>query len=252
MDLGLKDRVILVTGASSGIGRAIAVAFAREGTRVAITYRINQDKANESVKQIESAGGQAFATRLEVTDPASIERALAEVLKKWEHIDVLVANAARRGGYGIPLHELGAEELQAIVRGNLEGTFATVRAVLPSMYKRKWGRIVLISSGTAEHGIPSGGSVYGAAKAGLHGMARNLAWELGPAGILINVVVAGFTVTEEKVRRYSPALREEIQSRTPTKRLSVPEDVAPIVTFLGSAANANISGEIVHEGQAAA
>jgi NAD(P)-dependent dehydrogenase (short-subunit alcohol dehydrogenase family) len=253
MDLGLKDRVILVTGASSGIGRAIAVAFAREGARVAVTYKTDQDKAQDSVKQIRTAGGQGFATRLDLAEPVSIDRAVADVLQEWDHIDVLVANAARRGAaYGVPLHKLGPEELQAILRGNLEGTFATVRAVLPSMHERKWGRIVLMSSGLAEHGIPSGGSVYGAAKAGLHGMARNLAWELGPAGILINVVAAGFTVTDEKLRRYSQSLRDEIESRTPTRRLSVPEDVAPVVVFLGSAANSNISGDIVHEGQAAA
>ena len=121
------------------------------------------------------------------------------------------------------------------------------------MAERKWGRIVLISSGLAEHGMPPNGSpVYGSAKAGLHGLARNLAWELGPAGIFINVVAAGFTMTERNLERFPPEMRARVASQTPTRRLSAPEDVAPIVMFLASKANTNISGEIVREGQATA
>jgi len=254
MDLGLKNRVVLVTGASSGIGKAIAGAFALEGARVAITYRSNKAGAEETVKCIEEAGGEGFAFQMDLTEPPGIENAVAQVLKHWGHIDVLVGNAVRWGMvWGVPMQQIDAGELSAILRGNLEGTFHLLRAVLPSMVERKWGRIVLISSGLAEHGMPPNGSpVYGSAKAGLHGLARNLAWELGPAGIFINVVAAGFTMTERNLERFPVEMRDRVASQTPTRRLSAPEDVAPIVMFLASNANTNISGEIVREGQATA
>ena len=254
MELGLGNRVVLVTGASSGIGRAIAVAFAREGARVAITYRSNKAAAEETVTHIDGAGGQGFAVPMDLTEPSGIENAVAQIVKHWGHIDVLIGNAVRWGMvFGLPLQQIDAGELKAILSGNLEGTFHLLRAVLPSMVERKWGRIVLISSGLSEHGMPPNGSpVYGSAKAGLHGLARNLAWELGPAGIFINVVAAGFTMTERNLERFPQEMRDRVAAQTPTRRLSVPEDVAPIVVFLASHANSNISGEIVREGQATA
>jgi NAD(P)-dependent dehydrogenase (short-subunit alcohol dehydrogenase family) len=254
MELGLRNRVVLVTGASSGIGRAIAVAFAREGARVAITYRSNKAAAEETVTHIHGAGGQGFAVPMDLTEPSGIENAVAQIVKHWGHIDVLIGNAVRWGMvFGQPLQQIDAGELKAILSGNLEGTFHLLRAALPSMVERKWGRIVLISSGLSEHGMPPNGSpVYGSAKAGLHGLARNLAWELGPAGIFINVVAAGFTMTERNLERFPQEMRDRVAAQTPTRRLSVPEDVAPIVVFLASNTNSNISGEIVREGQATA
>jgi NAD(P)-dependent dehydrogenase (short-subunit alcohol dehydrogenase family) len=254
MDLGLRNRVVLVTGASSGIGKAIAVAFAREGARVGVTYRSNKAGADEAVRRIKDAGGEGFAVPMDLTEPSGITNAVAQVVEHWGHIDVLIGNAVRWGTvFGLPLQQIDAGELKAILSGNLEGTFHLLRAVLPSMVERKWGRIVLISSGLAEHGMPPNGSpVYGSAKAGLHGLARNLAWELGPAGIFINVVAAGFTMTERNVERFPQDMRDRVAAQMPTRRLSVPEDVAPIVVFLASSANTNISGEIVREGQAAA
>jgi len=254
MDLGLRSRVVLVTGASSGIGKAIAVAFAHEGARVGVTYRSNKAGADETVKRIDDAGGEGFAVPMDLSDPPGIAVAVAQVVEHWGHIDVLIGNAVLLGMvFGLPLQQIDAGELKAILSGNLEGTFHLLRAVLPSMVERKWGRIVLISSGLAEHGMPPNGNpVYGSLKAGLHGLAHNLAWELGPAGIFINVVAAGFTMTERNVERIPQATRDQVAAQTPTRRLSVPEDVAPIVLFLASGANTNISGEIVREGQATA
>ena len=254
MDLGLQNRVVLVTGASSGIGKATAVAFAREGARVAITYKSNRAEAEETISRIQTMGSEGFAVPMDLEDHAGIENAVAQVVEHWGHIDVLVGNAVRWANiWGRPLHQIDLGEVAAILRGNLEGTFCLLRAVLPSMVERKWGRIVLVSSGLAEHGMPPNGSpVYGSAKAGLHGLARNLAWELGPAGIFINVVAAGFTMTERNLANFPPQMRDSVAAQTPTRRLSVPEDVASMVVFLGSAANTNTSSEIVHEGQATA
>jgi NAD(P)-dependent dehydrogenase (short-subunit alcohol dehydrogenase family) len=146
MELGLRNRVVLVTGASSGIGRAIAVAFAREGARVAITYRSNKAAAEETVTHINGAGGQGFAVPMDLTEPSGIDNAVAQIVKHWGHIDVLIGNAVRWGMvFGLPLQQIDAGELKAILSGNLEGTFHLLRAVLPSMVERKWGRIVLIS-----------------------------------------------------------------------------------------------------------
>jgi NAD(P)-dependent dehydrogenase (short-subunit alcohol dehydrogenase family) len=254
MDLGLKNRVALVTGASSGIGRATAVAFAREGARVAITYKSNRASAEETLNRIQSAGSEGFAMQMGLEERSEIENAVAQVIQRWGKIDVLIGNAVRWANiWGRPLDQLDSGELSAILRGNLEGTFHLLRAVLPSMTEQKWGRIVLVSSGLAEHGVPPNGSpVYGSAKAGLHGLARNLAWELGAAGVFINVVAAGFTMTERNLANFPQQIRDSIAAQTPTRRLSAPEDVASTIVFLGSAANTNTSGEIVHEGQATA
>lgn len=254
MDLGLKNRVVFATGASSGIGRATAVAFAREGARVAITYKSNKAGAEETVSRIQSAGGEGLATPMDLEEHSGIDNAVAQVVQRWGHIDVLIGNAVRWANiWGRPLGQIDFGELSAILRGNLEGTFHLLRAVLPSMVEQKWGRIVLVSSGLAEHGVPPNGSpVYGSAKAGLHGLARNLAWELGPSGIFINVVAAGFTMTERNLANFPQQMRDSVAAQTPTRRLSVPEDVASTIVFLGSAANTNTSGEIVHEGQATA
>jgi 3-oxoacyl-[acyl-carrier protein] reductase len=254
MDLGLKNRVVLVTGASSGIGKATAVAFAREGARVAITYKTNQAGAEETLSEIKRAGTEGLAVPMDLEERIGIEKAIAQVIERWGRIDILIGNAVRWANiWGRPLHQLDPDEVSAILRGNLEGTFHLLRTVLPSMAEQKWGRIVLISSGLAEHGLPPNGSpVYGTAKAGLHGLARNLAWELGQSGIFINVVAAGFTMTERNLANFPQQMRDGVAAQTPTRRLSVPEDVASMIVFLGSAANSNTSGEIVHEGQATA
>src|ERR1700722_14360140 len=107
MDTGLKQRVVLVTGAASGIVRAIAVAFGREGSRVALTYKTNRRQCEETVKQVESVGGEGLATQLDLADAASIDQAIAEIVKRWGGIDVLVANAVRWGTvWGVPLLKL--------------------------------------------------------------------------------------------------------------------------------------------------
>jgi len=250
MDLGLRDRVVLVTGASSGIGRATADSFAREGARVAITYRGNDDAARATAGAVEEAGGSAMTMRLALEDPDSIAAGVDEVVARWRRIDVLVAGAVQwptdraEGGRA---EALSLDQWDEGLRVNLEGTIATVNAVLPSMRAGGWGRIVLISSGVAEEGLP-GPSPYGVAKSGLHGLARQLTWDVGRDGILVNVVAAGFTATERNLEHFPDSVREQVAANTPTRRLSSPDEVASLVTFLGSEANANLTGEIIREG----
>lgn len=250
MDVGLGERVVLVTGGSSGIGRAIALAFAAEAARVALTYHSDREAGEATGRRVDG-----LAVPMDLADPASIDAAVQAVVDRWGGIDVLVVNAVHWGrrppGHGTHFEDVPPAEWQAMLRTNLEGAFATVRAALPAMRGRDWGRIVLMSSGIAEEGLPGSWS-YGAAKAGLHGLARSLAWDLGPEGILVNVVGTGFTMTERNRERMPQELRDRVAAAVPSRQLSSPEDVASLVVFLGSAANANITGEVVREGSSTA
>ncbi|SOD63416.1 3-oxoacyl-[acyl-carrier protein] reductase [Streptomyces zhaozhouensis] len=255
MDTALRDRVVLVTGASTGIGAATARAYGQEGARVALTYRGSREKAEKVVSEIEAAGGRALAVRLDLEDLPTIEEAVTSVVEAWGGVDVLVANAVRWGGDGPPdpsirFEDVSLEEWQAMIGANLIGAAAQVRAVLPDMRSRGWGRIVLISSGVAEEGVPGPGP-YGTAKSGLHGLARGLAWEAGRDGILVNVVAPGFTLTDSRPP-IPQAIVERLAAGTPTRRLSDADDVAKLVLFLGSGANGNLTGELVRDGSSAA
>lgn len=255
METRLNGRVVLVTGASSGIGRAIATAYGRERARVALTYRSGEAAARATGREVEAAGGEALVLRLDLQRVGSSDEVVAEIRKRWGGIDVLVANAVQ-WPEAAPVDAHGFEHMRVerwrtTLRANLEGTFATVQAALPAMRDRDGGRIVLISSGLAEEGMPGAGD-YTAAKAGLHGLARSLAWEVGSDGILVNVIDTGFTLTERNLGHFDDEMRERVAAGTPSRRLSTPEEVARLVVFLGSAANGNISGEIVREGSSTA
>lgn len=247
----MKGRVVLVTGGSSGIGRTIARAYGAEGARVALTYHSGEEAARATAEEI----GEAIALPLQLEEIDSCEEVVAAVRQRWGGIDVLVANAVqwpeRAPEDAEGFEHMRVERWRNTLRTNLEGTFATVRAALPAMRDREGGRIVLISSGLAEEGMPGGGD-YGAAKAGLHGLARSLAWELGRDGILVNVIDTGFTLTERNLGHFGDELRERVSGAVPSRRLSTPEEVARVVVFLGSAANGNISGEVVREGSSTA
>ncbi|WP_188197099.1 SDR family NAD(P)-dependent oxidoreductase [Nonomuraea sp. SYSU D8015] len=236
---------VLITGGSSGIGAAAALAYARTGARVTITYNSGADRAAEVVKRIEEDGGQAAAVHLDLEDHSTIPRAVAEA----GPVDALIANAVRWGTImpgSVSFEEVPAAEWSAALHANVVANALLVQAVLPGMRRRKFGRIVFVSSGAAEEGLPGPGP-YGTAKMALHGMARALAWEAGKDGILVNVAVAGLTITGS-ARPIPQALLDEIASRTPSRRLSTADDMAALIVFLGSAANRNVTGEIVRDG----
>lgn len=248
MDLGLKDRVALVTGSSQGIGKSVASAFAAEGARVAVTYHRERDKASGVVRGIEEQGGEAIAVALDLESPASIHEAVAAVLDRFGRIDVLVNNAVKWGTrlpWNVPpFEELPLDEWTGLLRANTEGAYTAIQAVLPSMRARSWGRIVNISSGIAVDGMPGAGP-YAAAKAALHGLTRTLSKELGPIGVLVNVVMPGFTLTERNAGRIPQAHREQAERASPIRRLLGPDEVAPTIVFLASAINTAVTGEVV-------
>ena len=138
-----------------------------------------------------------------------------------------------------------AAEWSAMMHANVVGNALLVQAVLPGMRRRGWGRIVFVSSGIGEEGVPGPGA-YGTAKMALHGMARALAWEAGKDGILVNVAVAGLTITG--VRPFPPELLDRLAARTPSRRLSTADDMAALILFLGSEANRNLTGEVIRDG----
>ncbi len=242
MDMQLAGRVVLVTVGSSGIGRAAALAFGREGAKVALTYATDREAGDQVATEVKAAGGEVFVVALDLTVPASIQTAIDNVFKRWGALDVLVANAVRwPRDAGGPFADADAVAWQRAVRANLEGTASTVRAAWPALAVSGRGRIVLISTGVTRHGM-RGASAYATAKAGLEGLAAALKWEGGDTGILINTVAPGFTATERNLTMFGDDVREPVRQRTPSGHLSVPNDVASATVFLGSPANGNITG----------
>lgn len=251
VELGLQDRVVFVTGGSSGIGRATAIAFGRERARIALTYRTNRDGAAATVDTITAAGGQATAIRLDLADPAGIHAAVDHVTDRWGGIDVLVNNAAETARHADAFNPAGPafpdippeHWLPQLITGQA-GIFHTLQATLPAMRGRDRGRIVFVSSGAAEHGGPRE-QAYAASKAALVGLTASLARELGPDGILVNIVMPAMTTTERVLRTVPEPVQQAIAGHLATGRLSAPEDVANAIVFLCSAANGNITNETV-------
>lgn len=252
MDSGLNGRVVLVTGGSSGIGRAVALGFGREGALVAITYRTNEAAALHCVREIEDSGGTAVAFQFDLASEDGGRDLVRQVVDRWGGIDVLVNCAGgrdRNAPWGSHFEDVPGPEWHAMLDTDLAAPFALLQAVIPALRARGWGRIVLVSSGSGEEGW-EGAAAYAAAKAGLVGLARSLAWELGREGILVNVVAPGLTLTDRLRATVPSEIVERFAARVPSRRLSAPEDVAGLVVFLASEANRNISGELVREGSA--
>jgi 3-oxoacyl-[acyl-carrier protein] reductase len=245
MDLGLKDCKVLVTGSSSGIGRATAIAYGREGASVAVTYYKNRPGAEETAQLVRQAGGQALVTAYDLGEPDSIRACAQQIRAEWGTLNVLVNNAVHKeqGPSGQLFEDVPLENWQSMLRSTLEGVTLTIQAVLPLMRVAGWGRIVSISS-DATDGWPGLGA-YATAKAGLHGLSRTLAVELGPAHILSNVVMPGFILTEHNRQRVPAEHQEQVRQHTPTGQLITPEDVAALIVFLGSRTNQQITGEVI-------
>jgi 3-oxoacyl-[acyl-carrier protein] reductase len=245
LDLGLHGRVALVTGATHGIGRDIARAFAAEGAHVALTYRSSADRAADLAGELGADRAQALP--YDLADLDGHQDTVRAVVGRWGRLDILVANAVLRPPRRGPqdsFEDVPTTRWAPVITGNLAGVIRTVQCAVAEMRHRKWGRIVLVSSHNALGG-GRGQEFYGAAKAGLHGLAASLAWDVGPDGILVNVVCPGLTATDAVLTMLPPQVRENETAQTPTGSLSVPHEVASAVVYLCSAANGNITGETV-------
>lgn len=246
MYTGLDERVALVTGSSSGIGRATAVAFGQEAAHVGITYHTNRKGAEETAELVEEAGGEPLIVQYDLNDSDSIDTAVQTVIDRWDTINVLVNNAVPTQYRTSPeterlFEDAPREEWQGMLRSTVEGVYQTTQAVVPTMRSAEWGRIINVSSNVVEDGLP-GATAYTIAKTGIHGLTTSLAVDLGSVGILSNVVLPGFTLTEQNVEQTPEDVHDREANRTPTHRLTTPEDVANVVVFLGSEANRHING----------
>lgn len=239
MDTDLRRRV-LVTGGSGAIGGAIADAFAEASDQVVVTSRSGR------------SDGAHPGVAMALDDAASVTAAVASAIERLGGLDTFVHSAVRwPAGGANRFEDLAPSEWRAVLRANVEGTFAALQAALPALRASGHGRIVLLSSGIAEEGHPPT-PAYGAAKAALHGMSRTLAWDAGRDGVLVNVVAVGFTRTPRGLERFGPGVYERAGDLIPQRRVSSPEDVAGLVRFLGSSANASVTGEVVREGTSTA
>ncbi|AZY47883.1 beta-ketoacyl-ACP reductase [Bordetella avium] len=242
MDLGIENQVALVTGAGNGIGLACARALAREGCRVVVAD-IDAAAAGSAAQDITRAGGQALALALDVSRPEPVRQAVAEVLAHWGGIDILVNNAgfSRDGPIGVMSDAQWAD----VMNVNLTGQFHCIREIAPHMAARGYGRIVNMAS-RAHFGDVNKAN-YAASKAGVIGLTRALAIELGQSGVTVNAVAPGIIQTERLSRLPQFA---DIQARSlagmPIKRMGQPEEVADAVVFLASARSGFITGEVLH------
>ena len=231
---------ILVTGASPGIGRAIAVDLAATGARIAgLATRL--ENLEETRAAVEAAGGEFLPLAGDIADPATAAAAVEAMTAAWGGVDVLVANAGiTRDGL---LMRMSADDFDQVLATNLGGAFHFLKAVTRPMMKARAGRVILIGSVVATIGNP-GQANYCAAKAGLHGLARSAALELGGRGITVNVVAPGFIETD-MTSELPEGAREAMLGKIALGRAGRPEDVAGAVHFLAGPGGAYVTGQVL-------
>jgi len=237
----LEGKVALVTGAARGIGRAIAMRLAAMGARVVVNDLAAEEAIAAAVAEIEAAGGRAMGLRANVTVAAEVAAMVDRVVGELGGLDILVNNAGI--ARDMLLLRLSEEDWDAVLSTNLKGAYLCARAAARPMIKARWGRIVNISSVVGIAGN-AGQANYAAAKAGLIGLTRSLAKELGSRGITVNAVAPGFILTA-MTANLPDKVREEAIARTPVGRLGQPEDVAAAVGFLCSEEASFITGQVL-------
>ncbi len=246
---GLENKVVIVTGAASGLGRAGALRFAKEGARVA-AWDVNEDKSKDLAAEIESAGGKGMFQLVDVGDSDAVNKGVADIVAKWGSVDVLVNNAGIvrdsqliKYKNGSVLSEMNDDAFEKVLNVNLAGVFRCTRAVVPHMIEGGGGAIVNTSSVVALYGN-FGQTNYVATKCGVIGMTKTWARELGRYKIRVNAVAPGFIGTEI-LQSMPPKVLENLISHTPMGRLGDPKDIAEAYVWLASQAASFVTGTVL-------
>jgi 3-oxoacyl-[acyl-carrier protein] reductase len=238
----LEGQVALVTGASRGIGRAVAVALGASGATVLVNYLANEAAAEETVQLVRSAGGSAEAARFDVGDGEAVRTAVGNIVDQRGRIDILVNNA----GLAVDalLLRLKEEDWERALRSNLTGVFLCTKAAVRAMIRARYGRIVNVTSVVAEMGN-AGQSAYAAAKAGVIGFTKSIAREVASRGISVNAVAPGFVETD-MTAALDEGQRTFYTNVIPAGRIARPDEIASAVGFLASPAAGYITGHVLH------
>jgi 3-oxoacyl-[acyl-carrier protein] reductase len=240
MTVDLSGQVAVVTGASRGLGCAIAVALGRSGAKVACVAR-NREKLEQTVSQITAAGGTAAWFECDVTRSESVQLVVDAVLERWQRVDILVNNAGITRDTLIP--RMQDDQWDEVINTNLRGAFFFTRAVTRPMMQARYGRIINIASVSGLMGNP-GQANYSASKAGLIGMTRTVARELAGRKVTVNAVAPGFIETE-MTAALGESILGEVKTRIPAKRLGKPEEIAAAVLFLAAPVTAYLTGQVL-------
>jgi 3-oxoacyl-[acyl-carrier protein] reductase len=241
----LAGRVALVTGASRGFGRAIALAFAGEGARVAVNYLSSQREADEVVAQSGRLGAEAFAIRGDVAQEADARALVAATIDRFGHMDILVNNAGImvRG----PLLEVPADAYRRMLDINLTGTIQCTRHALPVMIERRHGRVINLSTQLAQRAVGGGGfAAYAATKGAVESLTRALASEVGCHGITVNAIAPGGIETDMSRDVMTPEYRARRLAELPLRRFGTVEDVAYCAVILAADEAGYLTGQILH------
>lgn len=236
-----KDKIAIVTGAGRGIGRAIALLLAEEGAKVVVNYSRSAEAAEQTASQINDAGGEAVAIQADVAIAAEIENLFIKTIERFGRVDILVNNA------GITRDKLilrmAEEDWDSVINTNLKGAFLTCRTAAKLMVKQKIG--IIVNVGSVMGRVGGAGQVnYSASKAGMIGLTKSLAKELGGRNIRVNAVAPGFIETD-MTETLKEDYRESIRKQIPMARFGTSEDIASVVAFLCSSGAAYIQGEVI-------
>jgi 3-oxoacyl-[acyl-carrier protein] reductase len=236
-----KDRVAIVTGGARGIGKAIALAFAREGARV-VLVDVDEEMLETLKNEIKKRKGVAIAASCDITKSAEVKAMVEKVQKAFGRVDILVNNAGiiRRG----TIETITEEDWDKVIEVNLKGTFNCSKAVVETMKQQRYGKIINVSSIAGKMGDITSAPGYGPSKAGIDALTKTLARQLAQYGINVNGV-APHAIETEMSAQWSPERRKEIIASIPLGRLGKPEDVADAVLFLASDDASFITGEIL-------
>ncbi len=241
--MGLLDgKVALVTGAAKGIGKAIALKFASEGADVAFTDLVINETAEETIKELEAFGHKVKGYASNAADFAQTEEVVNQILADFGHIDVLVNNAGiTKDGLMLRMSEA---QWDAVINVNLKSAFNFIHAIVPIMSRERGGSIINMSSVVGVSGN-AGQCNYSASKAGLIGLAKSIAKEMGPRGIRANCIAPGFIISD-MTKALPEDVREQWVKTIPLRRGGTPEDVAKVALFLASDLSSYVSGQVIH------